>query len=307
MKGGRIINKGFKGFVYDSKDLIKELRELNGKIILISIDDYGKIFNKIVDIMEIRGMIDENILVKKFLNSNIISGNMKDNFHNELNGYKKMIKIFGKNVLKYTTIKQGFIYKGMKIYGLIYENFYWVFLEKCQKTINDVKFTQKTFDKFTKMIMNVLKILEKNNYLHNDIKPSNIIECNGKFKLIDWEMSYDIKKQVKGFYFNKNGNFLYNHPIKFYYSGIPLIINKLLFGIELLYDKDMRKLKSPLMMRKIIEESLSYLNQNKYHFYKYSDYFAFTMVYIYIAEKNNLKISLDLINPILQKFYIKLI
>jgi len=303
MKGGRIINNGFKGVVYDSKDLIKELKENNGKIILISIDDNGKMFETKVETQTIRDLInDKKILVKKFVSS-FISGDTKDNFYNELNGYKKMIKIFGKDVLTYTTIKEGFIYKGMKIYGIIYEG-YWVFLEKCQKTINDVKFTQKSFDKFAKII-DVLKILEKNNYLHNDIKPSNIIECNGEFKLIDWEMSYDVNKQMKGFHFNKNGNFLYNHPYKFYYSGIPLIVNKLLFGIELLYDKDMRKLKSPLMMRKIIEDSFAFIN--KKDVFKYSDYFAFAMVYIYIAEKNNLKISLPLINPILKKFNIKLI
>ena len=299
-------NKGFKGAIYDSKILIDELKDIN-YVVLISIDNNGKVKNNIVKTSNIIHNIDMSLLVKKFINSNIIIGETKDNFNNELNGYKKMIKIFGNKIYKYTTIREGFIYKNRKIYGINFKNNYYVFLEKCDKTIDDIKFTQKSFNKFSKTIMNILKIMEKNNYLHNDIKPSNIISCNGKFKLIDWEMSFSLYKQVKGFYINKNGNFLYNHPIKFYYTGIPLLLNKLIFSIELLYDKDIRKLKSPTNIRKLIEDSFDYLNKNKFFYFKYSDYFAFALVHIYIAEKNNLKISLNLITPILKLFNIKLI
>lgn len=302
--------KGFKGFIYDSKILIKELKEID-YVVLLSIDNKGILKNNIVKVSYIIDIIDKSLLVKKFINSNIIIGETKDNFNNELNGYKKMIKIFGDKVYKYTTIKEGFIYKKRKIYGINFQNNYYIFLEKCNKTIDQIKFTQKSFDNFSKMIMNTLNILEKNNYLHNDIKPSNIICCNynGKnnFKLIDWELSFSLSKQVNGFYINKNGNYLYNHPIKFYYTGIPFIINKLIFSIKLLFDKDLIKLKTPLKIRALIEESFDYLNKNKNFYFKYSDYFAFILVYIYIAEKNNLKISLKLINPILLLFNIKLI
>jgi len=299
-------NSGFKGVIYDSKILIKELKDID-YVVLLSIDNKGRLKNNIVKVSHIIDMIDKSLLVKKFINSNIIIGETKDNFNNELNGYKKMIKIFGDKVYKYTTIREGFIYKGRKIYGINFQNNYYIFLEKCNKTIDEIKFTQKSFDKFSKMIMKTLKIMEKNNYLHNDIKPSNIISCNGNFKLIDWELSFSLSKQVNGFYINKNGNFLYNHPIKFYYTGIPLIINKLIFAIELLFDKDIRKLKTPIKIREIIEDSFDYLNKNKLFYFKYSDYFAFILVHIYIAEKNNLKISLNLIKPILKLFNIKLI
>ena len=299
-------NSGFKGVIYDSKILIKELKDID-YVVLLSIDNKGILKNNIVKVSHIIDMIDKSLLVKKFINSNIIIGETKDNFNNELNGYKKMIKIFGDKVYKYTTIREGFIYKGRKIYGINFQNNYYIFLEKCNKTIDEIKFTQKSFDKFSKMIMKTLKIMEKNNYLHNDIKPSNIISCNGNFKLIDWELSFSLSKQVNGFYINKNGNFLYNHPIKFYYTGIPLIINKLIFAIKLLFDKDIRKLKTPIKIREIIEDSFDYLNKNKLFYFKYSDYFAFILVHIYIAEKNNLKISLNLIKPILKLFNIKLI
>lgn len=305
------INRGFKGAVNDSRVLIDELKDIDYAV-LISIDYNGNIKKNIVKVSNFINIIDTSLLVKKFISSNIIIGETKDNFNNELNGYKKMIKILGKKVYKYTTIREGFIYKGRKIYGINFENNYYVFLEKCNKTIDEVKFTQKSFNRFSKMIMNTLKIMEKNNYLHNDIKPSNIICCYGNngidnFKLIDWELSFSLSKQVNGFYLNKNGNVLYNHPIKFYYTGIPLLVNKLIFSIELLFDKDIRKLKTPIKIREIIEESFNYLNKNKFFYFKYSDYFAFALVHIYIAEKNNLKISLNLIKPILQLFNIKLI
>jgi hypothetical protein len=253
------INSGFKGAVYDSRVLIDELKDIDYAV-LISIDYNGNIKKNIVKVSNFINIIDTSLLVKKFISSNIIIGETKDNFNNELNGYKKMIKILGKKVYKYTTIREGFIYKGRKIYGINFENNYYVFLEKCNLTIDEVKFTQKSFNRFSKMIMNTLKIMEKNNYLHNDIKPSNIICCYGNngidnFKLIDWELSFSLSKQVNGFYLNKNGNILYNHPIKFYYTGIPLIVNKLIFSIELLFDKDIRKLKSPIKIREIIEES----------------------------------------------------
>lgn len=302
--------EGFKGNIYDSNILINELKDVN-YVVLISIDYNGKLKRNIVKVSNFINIINTSILVKKFINSNIIIEETKDNFNNELNGYKKMIKIFKENVYKYTTIKEGFIYKGRKIYGINFENNYYVFLEKCYNTIDKIKFTQKSFDIFSKSIMNILKIMEKNNYIHNDIKPSNIISCDkyGKlhFKLIDWELSFSLSKQVNGFYINKNGNFLYNHPIKFYYTGIPLLINKLVFSIKLLFDKDIRKLKTPIIIREIIEDSFNYLNKNKFFYFKYSDYFAFALVHIYIAEKNNLKISFNLINPILKLFNIKLI
>ena len=285
--------KGYKGSIYNSGILIHELKDIKYAILF---SNNKKFKCKIIDFIN---LIDKNIFIKKFANL--------EDYYNELNGYKKLIKIFGNKINKYTTIKQGFIYKGSNIYGIIFDDNYYLFLEKCDNTIDKIKFTQKTFNKFSRRIMKILRILEINNILHNDIKPSNIIECDGNYKIIDWDLSYNLNKQVKGFYFNKNGNFLYNHPIKFYYTGIPLIINKLIFRIKLLFDKDIRKLKSPLIIREIIDDSFNYLNKNKMFYFKYSDYFAFVLVYIFIAEKNNLKISLKLINPILKLFNIKMI
>lgn len=306
MKGGKIINNGSKGIVYDSIDLINQLHNINN-VHLISINKDGIIKKNIVKTSKIINEINNNILVKKFIHSYLLFKYANYNFKNELNGYKNMIKIFGNNVDKYTTIKEGLIYNGRKIYGLYFDYNYYVFLEKCDNTIDNFNFTQKNFEIFSSKIMKTLKILEYNNFLHNDIKPSNIVVCNNEFKLIDWELSYNLDKQVKRSLINKNGNFIFNHPIKYYLTGLPLLINKIIFHIELYLEKNIYYNKSLSKIREIIELSFKYLNKNKHFYFKYSDYFAFAFVHIYIAEKNNLKISLKIIKPILKLFNIKII
>jgi len=312
MKGGRLINKGFKGMVYEINDLINDLKSIN-EITLVGINDKSnfiknKVFKddiiSIINILSIKNYGD-NLLVKKFINSNFFIGDTKDNFYNELNGYKKLISIFGNKINKYTTIKEGFIFKNRKIYAIFFNDNFYIFLEKCQKTIDNIKFTQKTFNKFSFQILHILNILNKNKYIHNDIKPSNIIICNNDFKIIDWELSFSFSKQSKGFYLNKNGNFTYNHPIKFYTSGIPLLIYKLFYNFEFIFHKDLQHLNSPHIIHKLIDDTFYTLNNNRLFYLKYSDYFAFALVHIYIAEKNNLNILPNIINPILNKFNIK--
>lgn len=314
VKGGRFINKGMKGFVYEIRDLIKDFNFGIEEIVLMGINDNGKI-KKIVlrDDNEILWIIKElkkvnernEILVKKFVGSSIFSGFNNNNFKNEFNGYKKIISIFGKNVDKFTTIREGFVYKGVNIYGISFESNYYIFMERCDRTIDKIPFTQEKFDKFSKQIFKVLEVLNKNNYIHNDIKPSNLIECNGNFKVIDWELSYDFKKQSKGFYLNNFGNAVYNHPIKFYKNGIPLFINSIMYHFQInFYEKNLKKLKKPAIIRKLIFETFDKLNKDFRYYLKYSDFFAFALVHIYMAEKNNLKINIKIINDILRKFKI---
>ena len=314
VKGGRFINKGMKGVVYEIRDLIKDFNFGIEEIVLMGINDNGK-SKKIVlrDDNEILWIIKElkkvnernEILVKKFMGSSIFSGFDENNFKNEFNGYKKIISIFGKNVDKFTTIREGFVYKGVKIYGISFESNYYIFMERCDRTIDKIPFTQEKFDKFSKQIFKVLEVLNKNNYIHNDIKPSNLIECNGNFKVIDWELSYDFKKQSKGFYLNNFGNAVYNHPIKFYKNGIPLFINSIMYHFQInFYEKNLKKLKKPAIIRKLIFETFDKLNKDFRYYLKYSDFFAFALVHIYMAEKNNLKINIKIINDILRKFKI---
>jgi serine/threonine protein kinase len=57
-------------------------------------------------------------------------------------------------------------------------------------------------------------ILQKRNYIHNDLKPDNIIYCKDGFKIIDWELSRDIKSKPDSIIYT--GNTRYNHPLKLY-------------------------------------------------------------------------------------------
>jgi len=126
-KGGRIFNHGYKGIVMsvynisgrDKKTLYKEIEE-NGKegIQLIGINDKKRIRVVGDEIDRILEMIKENgsrgdVLVKKFVYANIFDTN-ENNFKNEMRGYLQLFRIFGRDVEKYTTIKAGFVYRGIK-------------------------------------------------------------------------------------------------------------------------------------------------------------------------------------------------
>ena len=71
---------------------------------------------------------------------------------------------------------------------------FFIFQEKCHKTLDNIKFTQKEFNKFIKDIYESLLILQKSNFIHNDIKADNVIYCDNKYKLIDWDLSKDLGK-----------------------------------------------------------------------------------------------------------------
>ena len=110
-----MVKKGFKGIVYESDIFIKELKKID-KINIISIDYEGNKRKCIVNVFDIIHLIDNKLYVKKF-------SNFYD-FNNELNGYKKMIKILKNKIKKYTTITEGFKYKNENIYGLFIDDIY---------------------------------------------------------------------------------------------------------------------------------------------------------------------------------------
>jgi serine/threonine protein kinase len=349
-----ILNHGYKGQVmdiYNKKD-VKDKNTLYNEIILskqrkitlITIDDgkYIKIKGKDIEnynkILEILKNIDDT-LVKKFIYISYLFGTKKHNFNNELNGYKNLIKIFKDKIYEHTTIKHGFIFNGRKIYGIIFNNDYYIFLEKCYNILEDIKFTQKTLDKCTNEIMTTLNILNGNNYIHNDIKPNNIILCKNRFKIIDWESSNYIKDQASTFIDTKNGNLVYNHPLKFYNIGVAYFIYQYIYDLDFVNYKYLTNIKKPIEIKEKIEESFNTLlnkynnlknikgkgesiinntkyiksitfneiPENKYYYLKLYDYYSFALTIIYLAEINNLKYNKKLLNPILEKFFIKLI
>lgn len=302
LKGGKILNKGYKGAVMDlynedkidDKTLYEELLKENpDEIKLISFDK-----EIIVDNSEIEFILDQLkknskiTLAKKFLFGNILFGSNKKNFHNELTGYKDLAKIFKKDLSKYTTIKKGFSYKKNEIYGIIFNKHFYIFLEKCYKTLDKINFTEKTLNKCIKEITEVLEILKENNYIHNDIKPDNIILCKNRFKLIDWESSNYIKDQASTFVNSKNGNLVFNHPIKFYKIGLPFIMYKYIYDAEIITYNFLKNLKMPEIITKEVENTFNKVvenyKKNKNFYLEMADSYSFAITIIYLAEINNI-------------------
>ena len=105
---------------------------------------------------------------------------------------------------------------------------------KCQKTLN-TKYVNtisvSTFKKFVIEILDMIIKLNEINIAHGDIKLDNIMICNNKFSLIDWEQSrklnyYDLKVNLS------MGSCPVYYIIKFGYLwesihaiAIPFIIN----------------------------------------------------------------------------------
>ena len=328
--GGKVINQGYKGQVLeiynenkqDKKTLYNDFitGDVN-EVILITIDDGRNIkvkkretIDKILELLK----TTRRTLAKKFIYTTFLFGSKKHNFNNELLGYKKLINIFKKDISKYTTIKSGFKYNSRPVYGLIFNDNYYIFLEQCYETLDYIKFTQKELNKCTKHIMETLDILNANNYIHNDIKPNNVILCKNRYKLIDWESSGEIKKQPNTIFNTRNGNFAYNHPLKLYNLGVPFFLYNIIYKVELkVYkykNKNLKKLKTPKIIQdkinksfmKVVEYHNNIKKTDKNYYMKLYDYYSFALTIVYLAEINKLKYNETFVNPILEKFFIYL-
>lgn len=314
IKGGKVLNRGFIGIVMelynnnkeDNKTLYQELLSSDAKKIkLISINSQIEI-NDTQEILNLIKKNSKNTLTKKFSTNSILFGTNKQNFSNELSGYKDLIKIFNKDINKYTTIKKGFTFKNKDIYGISFNNYYYIFLEKCFKTLENIQFTPRLLNKCIKDIFEVLQILNKKQYIHNDIKPDNIILCKNRFKLIDWENSNYIKNQ--SYNITKNGNLVFNHPIKFYRIYVPYLGYKFIYDHEILTYSYLFNKKMPIVIAEQVEKSfnkvLQLYNKNKDYYLKLADFYSFAITIIYIAEKNNIiNFNKTDINKILSYFF----
>ncbi len=319
IKGGKVLNRGFIGIVMelfnhdneDKKTLYQELLLSNPENIkLISIDEEIEIKDN-KKILKLIKNNSKDTLVKKFsTNNSMFFGSNKKNFFKEFSGYKNLIEIFKKDISKYTTVKKGFSYKNKHIYGISFNNNYYIFLEKCFKTLENIQFTPKLLNKCIKDIFKILQILNKKGYIHNDIKPDNIIYCNKRFKLIDWESSNLIKNQTSTFINSKNGNFTFNHPIKFYKIGLPYFFYRYIYDAEIQTYPYIAELKSPVIITEMVYNSFNdvlkrYKNSPKDYYLKLADYYSFAISIIYMAEKNNIDYPKKFVNDILANYFIK--
>ena len=314
IKGGKVLNRGFIGIVMelynnnkeDNKTLYQDLLLSDAKKIkLISINDEIEIDNT-EEILNLIKKNSKNTLTKKFSTNSILFGTNKQNFLKELSGYKNLIKIFNKDISKYTTVKKGFTYKNKDIYGISFNNNYYIFLEKCFKTLENIQFTPKLLNKCIKDIFEVLQILNKKQYIHNDIKPDNIILCKNRFKLIDWENSNYIKDQ--SYLITKNGNLVFNHPIKFYRINVTYFGYKFIYDHEILTYSYLFNKKMPIVIAEQVEKSFNKVvevyNKNKDYYLKLIDLYSFAITIIYIAEINGItNYDKSFINKILEFYF----
>lgn len=317
MLGGRNISEGYIGLtmdVYnpdDNIDLYNLIKKDNPKEIILYGIKKKYLLTENIDVIlkEIKGKSD--FIAKKIKTGDLITGLAFKNFNNEFTSVIDIYSFMNKNIKKYTTMRPLFNYNDTDIYALSYKKKYYLFQEKCMNTIDNIKFTQNEFDKMIKDVYEGILILQENKYLHNDIKPDNIILCKGKYKLIDWDRSYYHKKLFKTLYMR--GYFLFNHPYKFYKKGIPLFVyNFFIYLFKFLDNKKMHwifKLDIYKKLEEKIYESVNYLIHNKKsnnNLNKYYDNYSFALVIIYLAEKNNLKIPKQFVNKLFEPFHISI-
>jgi len=331
MKGGKYINEGYRGHTYDlyneedNIDFYSKFKTDNPDYIILYAlnrvfhinisdnedkDEDENIYNEKMELILGLFRQKKNFIVKEFKRGNLLLGNGRYNFRCELKSIKKIAKIYGSKLDYYTTIKSIFKYKDIDIYGISYENKYYIFQEKCYKTLDKINFTQDEFNKFIAEIYESLLILQKNTFIHNDIKPENIIYCNNRYKLIDWDLSYSGYNHFIAFTKGSGGNFNFNHPVKFYNLGLSIFIYNFFYMFFKNYDYTSYEWLFNLKSYKLIEEkrmeSLNLLietNKTK-HLSKYYDMYSFAMLIICLAEKNNLTYSKSFVNKLFAPFKI---
>ena len=315
MKGGREISQGYKGKTFDlyNDDDYIDFYTMFKKAKPERITLYG-INIKIKTVNEYENILKnlenkKKYIVKKFKRGNILLGNAKHNFTKEFKSIRKLSGIYKNKLDYYTSLTPIFTYNDNEIYAISYGYYYFIFQEKCHNTVDNINFTQKEFNKFIDDIYESLLILQKNNFLHNDIKADNIIYCDNHYKLIDWDLGYIKYTAYKRFISGSGGNFMFNHPIKFYNLGLSLFIYKFFFTFFKNFNnhnKWLYNLKDfDMMSEKSIESAEIIIQKNKTKtLSKYYDIFAFVKLIICLAEKNNLQYPKDFVNKLLEPFYI---
>ena len=265
----------------------------------------------VIDIIASR----KRIVVKTFKGSD---SDARDGFQNEIRGFLKVGKIL--KSLKYHTISPGFVKDGHDIYGIIVERSdrertYHTFTEGCSTPVDELRFdSQIQFDKFVREIGEALEVMHTRGYHHNDIKPDNMIYCpnTDRFKLIDWELSGKFKDEPAIFY--KCGTSLYNHPIKFYNGGLPVMVAKQLMAFTVARVEKhqwLKKMKSYRYITQLAHSSIDWImmidgdksRRSVHHKYgPYLDNWAFAVTVIFLAEKHGLKVPEEKLRELMGPF-----
>ncbi len=168
--------EGSKGALID---ILNPDTDLESEITLVGLDQ-----NIVVKIREISDLVSKYIIKIYFDEKNFLS---------ESKIVKELINI--------GVVEDYITYKDNKYYAIYNGKKYGMLKIKCRNTLENYKIESKLDDgvplkQMCKDILKEIFILQMNNYTHCDIKADNIMMCDGKFKLIDWDLcvhtpSYD--------------------------------------------------------------------------------------------------------------------
>ena len=198
------LGKGAQGTVYNARSstLYTELARI------VSIELYTTTTNVLLDnphpfLTFLR--LQPDIIVKTLKN--------KQSFLDELHENRIIIRCYKGQASKYLTIAPLKGFRSLQITGALAKRrdgseIYLIFGIRCDNQF-DVRIDQLLVD-----LLESLAVLQKAEYLHNDIKLDNVVLCESRYKLIDWGLSspYDPYKI---------GNRVGTHPIKWYMRGVP--------------------------------------------------------------------------------------
>ena len=81
-------------------------------------------------------------------------------------------------------------------------------------------------DKFIPDILESIEILQISSYRHNDIKLDNIVKCQERYKLIDWDQCGKITD------LDKIGTLIATSPIRWYINGYNPYISKSIMTLK---------------------------------------------------------------------------
>ena len=326
MRGGRVYGKGAKGTTMDvqvdkdSNTLCTTISE--NEISENEITLYSSSSSKVVDdprhfldflcASNGRGVVAKvftgrGVASKVFTGRSVVAKVFTEadrdtafaSFMREINGIEKISRIYGSRALieKYTTVTSltylGFSFVGIAFVGKLNSWKYATLSRGCDGDAESHPF--ENLDgvlRFASDVLESLVIVQKNNYGHLDIKPDNVIYCSKdhKFRLIDWEMSKELKYSGRERYYTSPR---VSSPLALYLSGIPRMfcipafLTTNLVNRALEYDGNF--VDSPLFRKlaETIETDFNSMNEIlnfEYYFGKYKYHFDLFGVALAIAR-----------------------
>jgi serine/threonine protein kinase len=134
-------------------------------------------------------------VVKEFKVPKVYGATNETNMKGEIEGFKKIATIVRNHGIIGIPYEANTLLIAVQIFlGKTSRCF--VVNKKCQKTMKEQivnNFTEKEFEKFVFDILSTLVELQGIEIAHGDIKLDNIMKCDDKYQLIDWEYNRPLK------------------------------------------------------------------------------------------------------------------